>query len=382
MTGDTADKKSSTSNPADPQTESAHNDVPFTMPSSICPTDTTSAHTTLSPNPTEARVSWIYQLKKDELINELTKFGLDTSGTTDILRKRLSNFIKSGAATPAPSTQIFTFPVPATSDSQPRNPIPTPAITVQGQDIPVTHVTAPLKIHKWNIQFNGRTDPVAFIERLEEICTAEGIVLDRLLPSMPELLQGEASLWYRNNRKNWHTWDEFLQNFRSFYFPINYAADLEIEISRRLQRPNESPHRYITDMQTLIRRHGNMSPEQELQWLYRNLLPEYRQYIRKTDFTDVVTLSRIIREVELLLTELRAVPSYPSRPAGISVTNTSTRNPRTPGPSFQQNHQICWKCGQPGHFRSECRGTARLFCSRCGKNGIMSRDCPCNRSEN
>lgn len=39
----------------------------------------------------------------------------------------------------------------------------------------------------------------------------------------------------------------------------------------------------------------------------------------------------------------------------------------------------CWRCGLLGHARRHCRNNVRLFCSRCGRLGVMSRDCPCPR---
>ena len=412
-----------------------------TIASTASPTIVTTVATlasTVVTDPTDVRISWVYSLKKDELQLELAKFGLDTAGTVDILRKRLASFIRMGKATPSPATQAFVFPTISTgittasvastlantiisSSSVPICTSQLPNITMQ-PPTPTSQIQSPtpsnystsgnsLKVHKWNVHFNGRSDPVTFIERLQEICTSQGIAIDRLLPHMPELLEGDASLWYRNNRSHWNTWDDFLQDFRSFYYPVNYAADLEIEISRRLQRQNEPSHRYITDLQTLIRRHGGINPDQELQWLYRNLLPEYRQYIRKSDAADVISLSRTIRETELLLSELHSKPStsrssYQS-PAGLSTAHVASRTspptrtrfsnphnqsqrpsgphgPSTRNPNNARTNNICWRCGETGHVRTECQGPARLFCSRCGRNGIMSRDCTCTRrrSEN
>ena len=71
------------------------------------------------PESSDLRVSWIYFLKKEDLTAELTKFGLDTSGTMDILRKRLSTYIKSGKASPTPSSQCFLFPPTAHGNSIP-----------------------------------------------------------------------------------------------------------------------------------------------------------------------------------------------------------------------------------------------------------------------
>jgi len=189
----------------------------------------------------------------------------------------------------------------------------TPAIC---NDIPFSNSYAPvfhpqqhnppaLKPHKWNLSFNGTQDPVTFLERLEEICEAENISPNRLLPYIPDLLRGEAAMWFRNNKYNWRSWREFRIAFREFYFPVNYEVDLEAQISRRLQKPNEPTSRYITELQTLIRRHGNIDAQTELNWLYRNLLPEFRQYIRRNDFQDTASFCKLARKFEILHKEVQ-----------------------------------------------------------------------------
>lgn len=35
----------------------------------------------------------------------------------------------------------------------------------------------------------------------------------------------------------------------------------------------------------------------------------------------------------------------------------------------------CWRCGGNNHVRSSCRRPAVLFCSGCGRRGVLSRDC-------
>ena len=346
----------------------------------------------------------------------------------------------------------------------------------------------PIQVHRWKISFNGQGDPANFLERIEEICVSENILPDSLLPRMPDLLQGEAAYWFRNNRMTWRTWQEFVTDFKNFYFPINYQVDLEAEISRRLHKSNESVSTYLTELQTLIRRHGSLSTEQQLSWLYRNLLPEFRQYIRRNDFHDVASLSRVAREYEILKKEVdctrhvgKPLPQNDShwRQAQIStpasrperrfintteirqpastndhwnqVQNNATKirreprpintaeirqpppannhwrqrqndipenriehqrtmaaeitrtRPSTPPARPQQNTRplaplpnqnrparlhvpfdpnVCWRCGETGHYRNRCTGQPRIFCSRCGKPDTLSKNCPCQRPEN
>ena len=289
---------------------------------------------------------------------------------------------------------------------------------------------SPLQISKWGIHFDGRNDPASFLERLEEICLSQNINMDLILPYLPDILRGDAALWYRNNRHTWQTWTDFRTAFRVFYFPVNYEIDLEVAISRRLQKPGEPTSQYITDLQTLIRRHGHISPAQELQWLYRNLLPEFRQQIRRNEFHDVLSFSMAVRDYELLNKEIQdtrrfrnchqpSVDQTPSHnpippPVRQFIQPPADQPPRPPllprqsrmPPGENQGHRApppnneatprqpprrstaparsltCWRCGRSGHVRTECRYPARLFCSRCGKEGILSRDCPCRGQGN
>jgi hypothetical protein len=343
----------------------------------------------------DENVSWVYKLNKEALTAMLSGLGLEATGTVDELRRRLTKFLRDRAAETVVPTEE-----PATSATVPSSvPVPVPSAPVQTQVLassaPVLtpeRSSRPVRVQDWRVTFNGKGDPVAFLERVEELCESDGVDADLLLPHLPGLLQGEAAAWCRNNRQQWCDWKGFVTDFRLFYFPVSYQEDLEVEISRRLQRPTEPVTTYLTELQTLLRRHGSLRPEQQLSWMYRNLLPEYRLYLKRSELTDAATLLRSVRELETLLreqtrttgrTDKQAVPAEiptsrptprPTPPERAAAPKNSTAQP-TPGQ--QSSTPLCWRCGQSGHFRHECTGPVKIFCSRCRKEGVMSKDCPC-----
>ncbi|KAJ8937207.1 hypothetical protein NQ314_012004 [Rhamnusium bicolor] len=329
----------------------------------------------------DLRLSWIYKLKRDQIDAELGKFRLDLTGTVEEKKRRLIRFIREGCTSPLPPAVFPSIPPPFSLQPP---PVARATAALPYRLAPESPALDPWQVHKWNTHFNGKGDPAAFLERLEEICSYTNIRQEQLLPVLPELLQGPALLWYRNNKSHWDTWAKFTRDFRTFYFPVNYLEDLEADISRRLQKPDEPSTNYLTDLQTLVRRHGDLNPEQELRWLYRNLLPDYRQYIRRNDFTDVSSLSAKIKEFELLREEAESrpvverpvpmprntrLPATPREDPSNSVRQqdrptapqTAPRTYRSPEPSDHRqsttavtyDRNICWRCGRTGHFRKD-----------------------------
>lgn len=254
---------------------------------------------------------------------------------------------------------------------------------------------------RWNAQFNGKTDPVAFLERLEEIQVRYRLSGDRMLVVLPDLFVGSALNWLRNNAGRWEDYFDFLQEFRSFYLPNDYQVHLEEQVSTRRQHPQESGLDYVIAMETLMRRHGGMSGEKQLFWLHRNLLHDYRRQIRRSDLHSIRELIERIKEYEAIEADRPEKRYLPP------ITGDNGRNQRqqtesvqgsrplavtsTPRPPAQASHSrapipnpsaACWRCGSSAHRRSECNGIPVLFCSRCGRRGIFSKDCTCPRPEN
>lgn len=296
------------------------------------------------------KTGWIYELRKEGLQEELRKYGLSEEGNVEELRRRLVQLTRR-------VQDLFT-------DGGPRTETTPVTLTTEKTPAQVCET-----VRKWNVAFDGKTDPVAFLERVQEMKRCYNIPDEHLVVAIPELLRGPVLLWYRNTHNAWKTWDNFIADFKDFYLPSNYHLQLTHEISARTQRPGERGRDFIVDLQTLMRRHGEMTEDQELFQLYTNLQPEYRQYIRQRDFHTVGELLQEINNYERLQQEMK--PRV-NRVAAVSTEAT---------PRQYNSMRVCWRCGKEGHFRSNCRNTAVLFCSRCGKKDIRSCDCPCQGND-
>lgn len=328
----------------------------------------------------DPKVGWIYKLNKDTLAKELRKFKLETGGTVEEMRRRLTKFLRNGPPTDPPLIPDLPMPIQPTQTVN-RTPFNFDLLN---------------QLRKLNIVFDGKTDPISFIERLGQVQDEYGISDAHLLKTLPGLLQGKAQQWYMNYKQRWTTSTEFTQDFQTFFYPPDYQDNLEEMINAKRQGKHETARNFILELQTLIRRRGTYTAEQEVTCIYKRLRPECRQYIRRTDVETMSDLLHQTYEFEQLQKEVETENkskrvTEPIRTAGIlssrsptdvrpvytpnSVNHTRTQQPQAPATDI-----ICWKCGDTGHTRFRCRGPARLFCSRCGREGVQSRHCRCNRT--
>lgn len=336
----------------------------------------------MSDSESEPRVSWIYNLKKNELLDTAKKFNLDCSGTVSDLRQRVVQFLRSPEIIEIPS-EIKTINMPKT----------------EGAD----QFLICDNVRKWGLKFDGNTDAVSFLERLEELTDSYGYEKENMLKALPELFKGNVLLWYRNNKNNWKSWEDFITNFKKNYLPSKYYFRIGEEIRNRTQGYNEKFSDYWIALNTLIRRHGQLSNEEIIERAFENLRPEYKLYIRRKDFSTITDLHERALEFE----EIKAAnvsfvaPPHPSRSLFPETAFTTKNVKHTQDLTERSFHgkpvhaklsnnfidqianysrdQNCWRCGHRGHFRNNCGSKARLFCSFCGKTDILTRDCSCRK---
>jgi len=201
-------------------------------------------------------------------------------------------------------------------------------------------------------------DPLSFLERVEELHQGFRFSRDQLL-RLPELLRGETYCGTKTTEMLGS--DDFCQEFRQQYLPRRYRIQLTREIRSCTQRPNEPFHKHATVMLTDMRRAWGFSREAQLKRLYENMHPEYKLYIRLDDVTSLGDLNALASEYESIEKQRRAL--------------RVDRKTATESTIAYCREECCWRCKQRGHIRADCRRPPRKFCFRCGKDGVLIREC-------
>jgi len=121
--------------------------------------------------------AWIHALSKEELIEALERYQLDTSGTIDELRRKLKIFAGKNPTEFHPTVDPTKISETATMTEQAITPSPTQL----GETMNL--------VRKWGCHFTGK-DPLAFLERIEELRSGYGFTNEQLFRCLPELIAG------------------------------------------------------------------------------------------------------------------------------------------------------------------------------------------------
>lgn len=290
---------------------------------------------------------------------------IEDTGTLEEIRKRVSRFAEEHPEQ-IDAFETYTGEL-STQGAVPRLTVPTPPNiefrTPTATDMAFSYEGKTInQICKWGCHFDGR-DPAAFLERVGELRQAYGFTPMQLLQGLPELLKGDSLLWFRNYRDSWETWEDFERDFRRQFLPRRYAATLRREITSRHQQSAEKFAQYVTVMMTLMRRAGGYSRDEQLEIIYDNMNPAYKHYVRIDDVRSITELQARAAEYEDIVQEQKEAAKQEKDTATPIVA------------AVYNKKDCCWRCKQRGHTRAQCRRQAKKFCSQCGRNGVLTKDC-------
>ncbi|XP_076285665.1 uncharacterized protein LOC143211682 [Lasioglossum baleicum] len=257
------------------------------------------------------------------------------------------------------------------------------------------------RMRKWACTTDGK-DPFRFLERIGELAHSYHISDAELLEGVPELLRGDAQDSNRNNRYQISTWEEFTADFLMVYAGNKTPVKREREARARVQKPGEPFHEYMNALTTLMRR-ALIPTDEYLETIYENMLPDYTAIIDPESISSIRDLLRHVQRIERAMERKNQAQRTASRPLAAATTENRDHIPsqhrtepievrlaqlsNTPrgegdtcaiqGDNTNNYSRVthCWRCKQRGHTRFECRNAYRKFCSRCGRDGILTKEC-------
>lgn len=264
-------------------------------------------------------------------------------------------------------------------------------------------------VSRWRIQFDGETSVTHFLERIEELRLSRGVSKEQLLRSAPELFTKNALIWLRT--RNFHSWDELLEQLKNDFQPYDYEFDLMEEIRRRTQGSKERVITYISAMENLFSKLGTNRPSEltRVKLIRRNLLPFIQSQLALhwiESISELIRLCKAVEETEMRTqkfvpppTNYRQLlePELAYRKPNMNLTTinqnqvSSIESERTipQATSSQQANVIqpkeqpsCWNCGKSGHKFRKCKDSRRIFCFRCGHPNVIANSCPCCQQKN
>lgn len=254
-------------------------------------------------------------------------------------------------------------------------------------------------ISQWGVYFSADNNVSvnAFIERVNEIKEARNASDEDLWRYAIDFFKGDALIWFRANKvyaTNWR--DLVILLKRTFQSPF-YQEDLLAEIKARTQGKDESITIYMSILQNMFNRLPSPITEQEkISIILRNIQPYYQRAICRDVFlsvSDIVDVLRIVERTKIncdrfeepKVQRINLEPDLAYKNNSSPLTNKTINEvsakieiDNVTSKSQKAVSGRCWNCREVGHlFRSCSVPKQRLFCYKCGRFGVTSKDCVC-----
>lgn len=255
------------------------------------------------------------------------------------------------------------------------------------------HKGSVVAFHKWGLKFSGedKTSVNSFLTDVEDKAATYGVSLNFLLRGVAEFLEGTAKTWYRMNKGDISSWNEFKILIRKEFLPLDYYDNLGEEIRNRKQGAEELIGPFVSNMLGLFSRLDKVVPEEEvLNQIIKNLHPYYTERLALTTVRSLRELKDLGKKLEVSRYRVEKYEGSPrSKPKALepefacktsarkpSVSEVKVETPPKPQPSGKTPFK-CWNCLKEGHRFTDCKEPrSKKFCHACGRKDVTIITCP------
>lgn len=210
---------------------------------------------------------------------------------------------------------------------------------------------------KWNIKFNGKTDPRSFLEKIQDMQQATGITDEKLFCSSPLLFVDLGKIWFNGVKAQVNSWDELKAILLEEFSPQDYDYQLIQEIRCRRQGADEPVHLYFAMMSNMFDRLKRTLPEAEkLEILRHNIRKDYIMQLALVEVDTVFELKEKCRKIEGACHMKPHFSQFDLSNNQMSEPRQLQQQPRNIQQSdINRKSGSCFKCGLGNHDFSKCR---------------------------
>jgi hypothetical protein len=254
-------------------------------------------------------------------------------------------------------------------------------------------------INSLNLKYKGDTCVRVFLTRLEELRVARRIPEKQIYHGFPEILDGPALAWFRSNRDKLLTYQDVIRSLKDDFDIPDLDYKLLQEIRARTQAKEETIVFFVSTVLGMFARLSHeVSEEEKLDILLRNVRPDYSKELALYDITSIQQLKTYCKRLELAKVKaenfcepssshIKKNSSGAFPPPKLNVRNNYNSKqtyPNTKSFAFSVGQSTsrsqCFRCGLTNHSTNVCRKSRDIVCFKCGEKGVRTPDCPkCTR---
>ncbi|XP_041673822.1 activity-regulated cytoskeleton-associated protein-like [Drosophila eugracilis] len=143
------------------------------------------------------------------------------------------------------------------------------------------------RVISWGIWYQGTSNPLEFLGKMEEWAMGYGIDKDALVQTMPFILEGAAEDWWNTTPSRVRTWEELRRELLEYFLPPRYQEQLDVKIGQLRQKEGDPTRTYAMELRKLMR-FTIYSEEEKLDRIFKNCRSKIKLYARRSGFASLL----------------------------------------------------------------------------------------------